>query len=162
MNTKNFFLTTLLLGLTALLLLTGCAQSIADAAPARHKLPGTWHVIVGESVNGFPGFEAYHTFNADGTMTEVSSLLPTLTESPAHGVWAKDRDEYDATFELFAFNEAGELDIRIRVRMTVTVDSDDHFSGVADVDLLLPDGTVEKGVDSSSVEGTRVLVEGAG
>lgn len=151
----------ILIILLGLLLSVGCAAntSVAEETAA---LTGTWHVTVAESTGGEPGFEAYHTFHGDGTMTEVSSLLPKLTESPAHGAWAKAGDEYDATFELFTFNEAGEQDIRIRVRMTVTLNDPDHFTGNADVDLLLPDGTVERGIDSAPVAGTRLKVEGAG
>lgn len=141
--------------------LVGCAVNTGTAAEAS-GLTGTWHVTVAESTGGLPPFEAYHTFNGDGTMTEVSSLLPTLTESPAHGVWAQNDNHYDATFELFTFNEQRELDIRIRVRMTVNLDDADHFTGNADVDLLLPNGTVERSVDSSPVAGTRVMLEGAG
>ncbi len=68
------------------------------------KIVGTWIVHIPASDGGGAPFDALHTFNGDGTFVETSSLLATLTEGPAHGVWKGKKRDYDYTFELFVFN----------------------------------------------------------
>jgi hypothetical protein len=74
-------------------LLAGVLLSFQDvSAQATDPLVGTWHITVPAS----PPFEALHAYHVGGTMTEVSSLLPSLAETPAHGVWAPRGDGYDS------------------------------------------------------------------
>jgi hypothetical protein len=135
----------------------------SDAAAlriGRRALVGTWRAHV-ESPD-FPPFDAFHTFHDDGTFTEVSSLLATLTESPAHGVWASTRDGFLLTFELFGFDETGAPNAIIRVRNWIQIPHDrDHFEAQSVVDILDLDGTVvAPEVGSASVQATRIGVAG--
>ncbi len=128
--------------------------------PARFgqaKLIGTWYVTVPDSPDA-AGFNAYQTFNLDGTLTETSSLLGTLTEGPARGVWSGNRLDYVTTFELFAFDENGDASGRVRVRSRIHLIDDDHFEGSSVVDFILPDGTVLEAVGSGDYSGERMQV----
>lgn len=123
-------------------------------------LTGTWRVYIPQSNGGFPPFNAYHTFNADGTFTEVSDLLTTLTESPAHGVWSGKKSDYQLTFELFVFDPQTKAPAgRVRVRCAITLSEDGNsFTAQSLVDFIEPGGTIIEAVDSGPFTGTRVTV----
>jgi hypothetical protein len=138
---------------------TAAEKTNATAAKAK-GLTGTWLVAIPPSTGGFPAFNAYHTFNADGTFVEVSDLLATLTESPAHGVWSGKKQDYQLTFELFVFDPgtkepAGRVRVRCAIRLS---DDGDVFTGNTIVDFLAPDGSVAEAVDSGPLSATRVKV----
>lgn len=122
------------------------------------SLVGTWYVTV-------PGptpaetFYAYHTFGIDGTFVETSSLLGTLVEGPAHGVWEYRRRGAVLTFELFAFAEDGSQVGRIRVRNFVRINNNSFISDSA-VDFIELDGTVIPNIATSTYTAERVEIRG--
>lgn len=127
------------------------AETRAESASAKAKgLTGTWRVSIPTSDGGLPPFNAYQTFSDDGTFTEVSDLLTTQTESPAHGVWSGKKSDYQLTFELFVFDPETKLPAgRVRVRNNITLSADgDSFTSDSVVDFITPDGMVIEGVDS--------------
>lgn len=132
----------------------------ASAAGKAKGLTGTWRVAIPTSDGGLPPFNAYQTFSDDGTFTEVSDLLTTQTESPAHGVWSGRKSAYQLTFELFVFDpETKQPAGRVRVRNNITLSTDgDSFTSDSVVDFITPDGMVIEGVDSGPFSGTRVKV----
>jgi hypothetical protein len=132
-----------------------------DATAAKAKgLTGTWRVSIPTSDGGLAPFNAYHTFTGDGTFVEVSDLLTTQTESPAHGVWSGKKQDYQLTFELFVFDPGTKEPVgRVRVRCAIHLAADgDSFTGDTVVDFIAPDGSVAEGVDSGPFSGTRVKV----
>lgn len=135
------------------------SQEVSAAAKAK-GLTGTWRVAIPTSDGGLPPFNAYQTFSDDGTFTEVSDLLTTQTESPAHGVWSGRKSDYQLTFELFVFDpETKQPAGRVRVRNNITLSADgDSFTSDSVVDFITPDGMVIEGVDSGPFSGTRVEV----
>lgn len=135
-------------------------QADASANAKGKSLTGTWRVEIPTSDGGLPPFRAYQTFSDDGTFTEVSSLLTTDTESPAHGVWSGKKSAFQLTFELFAFDSETKQAVgRIRVRCDITLSADgDRFDAVSVVDFIGLDGEVIAGIDSGPFSGTRVKV----
>jgi hypothetical protein len=123
-------------------------------------LVGTWHVKVGKSDGGLAPFEALHTFNADGTFVETSSLLATLTEGPAHGVWEGEKPYFSLTFQLFVFDDKQQPAGMVRVRNTIIVTDQENtrFTARYAVDFIAPDGTVEMNIDTGTYEGRRIKV----
>jgi hypothetical protein len=91
-------------------------------------------------------------------MTETTSELGKGVEGPGHGVWEGQGDEYTGTFELFLFSDSGEYAGTARVRIEIRLDSPDHISGQAAVDLMALDGSLQANIDVSPFEGTRVKV----
>jgi hypothetical protein len=137
------------------------ASHKTDATAAKAKgLTGTWRVSIPTSDGGLAPFNAYHTFTGDGTFVEVSDLLTTQTESPAHGVWSGKKQDYQLTFELFVFDPGTKEPAgRVRVRCAITLAADgDSFTANTVVDFIAPDGSVAEGVDSGPFSGTRVKV----
>ncbi len=137
------------------------AETRDGSVSAKAKgLTGTWRVAIPTSDGGLPPFNAYQTFSDDGTFTEVSDLLTTQTESPAHGVWSGKKSDYQLTFELFVFDPETKLPAgRVRVRNNITLSADgDSFTSDSVVDFITPDGMVIEGVDSGPFSGTRVKV----
>lgn len=126
-----------------------------------NKIVGTWNVHVLTSDSGSPPFDALHTYNSDGTFVETSSLLATLTEGPAHGVWEFTRRGYILTFELFIFDpETSESVGRVRVRNLIRLNGNDKFTADSAVDVIEPDGTVIEGVDTGIYTATRMRIRG--
>ena len=135
MNLKRISIVLALITVVALIATTAYAAKADD-----EKLVGTWVC----DVSGEPAFQALHTFHADGTFNETSSLLGQGQEGPAQGVWKRDGKQYQLTFQLFTFDpETGESTGMIRVRVTLKVDKPDHIQGTfAVADLIDPDGTI--------------------
>jgi hypothetical protein len=147
---------------TTMMMLASLAMAANNDARNRivnDPLVGTWAVKV-------PGptpadtFYALHTFHADGTFTENSSLLPTLVEGPAQGVWVRDGDIYRLTFLLFRYNEEKGLDGYVRVRCDVTL-VDNRIDATTAVDLIEKDGSIIESVATGPFFGLRQKVEGA-
>lgn len=135
----------------------GLTDAIERGKEARRKaLTGTWYINIPKSEGGAPPFNAYHTFNSDGTFTEVSDLLPNLTETPAHGAWELYGHDYLLTFELFVFDEQKKPAGRIRVRCLIRLTGHDELRGETVVDFIAPDGTVEKGIDRGPFTGKKL------
>jgi hypothetical protein len=138
MNLKRISIVLALLAVVALIATNAYAAKADD--DSRQKLVGTWVC----DVAGEPAFQALHTFHADGTFNETSSLLGQGQEGPAQGVWKRDGNQYQLTFQLFAFDpETGESTGMIRVRVSLKVDKPDHIQGTFGVaDFIDLDGTI--------------------
>ena len=122
------------------------------------SLVGTWNVTV-PGGGGDPGFYALQTFNIDGTFTETSSLLATLTEGPAHGVWQRSGPNYLLTFELFAFDDNHEAVGRIRVRNIVRVSNDKNsFRARSTIDIIELNGNEIPAIATGNFSATRMPV----
>jgi hypothetical protein len=133
------------------------AYNAGKSSPAGRTLTGTWNVTV--PVDGGE-FHALHTFANDGTFVETSSLLATLTEGPAHGVWERRGGGAVLTFELFAFDPDGNEVGRVRVRNAISLTDDDHFSADSVVDFIELDGTVIEAIAGGSYTGVRMQLRG--
>ena len=133
------------------------AYDSGKGLPSDRRLTGTWNVTV--PVDGGE-FHALHTFGSDGTFVETSSLLATLTEGPAHGVWEHRRGGAVLTFELFAFDPDGNEVGRVRVRNAIQLIDDDHFAADSVVDFIELDGTVIEGIASGPYTAVRMQVRG--
>ena len=119
-------------------------------------LVGSWKLNIARSRAGLPPFLALHTYFADGTMTETTSVLGQGTEGPGHGVWHGRKETFASAFELFAFDDCGEYAGTVRVRSTIRLDSPDRISGETAVDVFPPDGEPQLDVDSAAFVGTRI------
>lgn len=137
-------------------LLVAAMATLATNAMAQDPLVGTWHITVPTSDQGFPPFEALHTFHLGGTMSEVSSNLPSLAESPAFGVWAPRGNGYDMTFQLFIFDSTGAHAGRVQVRTFITLVGDDSLTAQTAVDVIDPEGNIIPDVDSGPFYGKRI------
>lgn len=122
----------------------------------RNSLLGSWVVHVQST--GSPEFNALQTFQLGGTVNETSDLLSQGGEGPGQGAWQRTDDGYAATFELFIFNPDGSKAGRIRVRETITLTDENHFTGFSVADIILPDGEVIENIDNGPITGTRVSV----
>lgn len=122
------------------------------------NLTGTWYVTV-PGPTPAENFYAYHTFGIDGTFVETSSLLVTLTEGPAHGVWEFRRRGAVLTFELFAFDPDKGVQVgRVRVRCFIRMNERNRFTADSAVDFIEPDGTVIPDIGGGPFSGERVQV----
>ena len=119
-------------------------------------LVGSWKLSVARSQAGLPPFLALHSYFADGTMTETTSVLGQGTEGPGHGVWHGRNETFASTFEVFAFDDCGEYTGTVRVRSTIRLDTPDRISGETAVDVFPPDGEPLLRVDSATFVGTRM------
>jgi hypothetical protein len=128
-----------------------------QADGAKVKLTGTWFVNIPATPEA-AAFNALQTYSDDGTMTETSDLLAQLGEGPAHGVWSGKKNDYLVTFQLFIFDENRQPAGRVRVRVAVHLNSDDQLTGLAVVDLILPDSTEINSIDNTPFTGTRIKV----
>jgi hypothetical protein len=130
--------------------------SKAQDVDSKKRIVGTWVMTV--SPIGAPGFNSLQTYNDDGTMTETSSHLAQLASGPAHGVWEGKKSDYAVTFELFAFDPAGQAVGRIRVRSKIRFGNDDTLTADGAVDFIQPDGTVIPNIASTPFTGRRIKV----
>ncbi len=126
----------------------------AQSVP-KPRIIGTWNVHV-PGPDPSQDFDALQTFHADGTFTETSSLLGSLVEGPAHGVWVQTKNGFVLTFELFAFDEQGAAAGRIRVRNRIFVQGANAFRADSTVDVLPPDGEPILDVGGGEYTGTRL------
>ena len=137
------------------------AEAKDDEPLSQPSISGTWYCQVTESNMGFPPFQAYHTFDSDGTFVETSSLLGLGGEGPAHGVYERSRRGYVLTFELFVFDPGtGESVGRVRVRVAIRMTSSNSFNAQTAVDFIEPDGTVIEDIDGGPFTARRVQVQG--
>lgn len=122
------------------------------------KIVGTWVVHIPASDGGGAPFDALHTFGGDGTFVETSSLLATLTEGPAHGIWKGKKRDYDYTFELFVFNADQTVAGRVRVYGSIHINGDNNFTGTYTVAFINLDGSVDDAIDGGEFAGTRLQI----
>jgi hypothetical protein len=130
----------------------------AQQEARRKALVGAWEIHVAESAMHFPPFGALHVFHQGGTFTEVSNLLPGLSETPAKGIWDIEGDRYLLTFELFVFDEQKQPAGIVRVRVSIKLVNANELVGDTVVDFIAPDGTVELGIDKGPFTGKRIKV----
>lgn len=147
--------------LAQFLLLAGTTATVLVAQTTTTPDPfiGTWVFKIAESREGLAEFLAVQSYHLGGTISENSSLLPTLTEGPAQGVWARSGNQYKTVFQLFVFDENHEYAGMVRVRGTLALGADDKITGKFAVDFLAPDGTVEADIDLSDAVGVRVKLD---
>jgi hypothetical protein len=139
------------------------AESRVENGQFARDLTGSWNVQIPESDGGAPPFEALHTFGADGTFIETSSLLGTRTEGPAHGVWSRTLNGFVLTFELFAFDpETGNAVGRVRVRNFIQYSdrTANKFQSLSTVDFIEPDGNEIRDIDGGPYTATRINLAG--
>jgi len=122
----------------------------------RSTLLGSWVVSVDSTAT--PDFTALQTFQLGGTVSETTDLLAQGGEGPGHGAWERTANGYSVTFELFIFNPDGTTAGRIRVRESITLTDENHFTGFSVADIILPDGELIENIDNGPIEGTRVSV----
>jgi hypothetical protein len=132
-------------------------ETLQTADAGTPLIVGTWFIDV-PGADGAPGFQAYQTFGADGTFVETSSLLATLSEGPAHGVWSGKKRDYLLTFELFAFDPDHNPVGRVRVRCAIRIINEDNLVADTKVDFIEPDGTVIPEIATGPFTGKRVKV----
>lgn len=113
MNTK------LLTTLAAIALATGLSPATANAqagGAVERSLAGVWTVSFSprNCITGIPvpgaEFEGLYTFHKDGTMSAwVQNAAITLTRSPSHGLWKRDRgwSEYSFAFVHLRYDGSG-------------------------------------------------------
>lgn len=131
---------------------------MASSVSAQDDLTGAWLVNVTNTTFGV-SFQDLRTFHAGGTMTSVGSALPTLSESPAHGVWARQGNDYNCTFMVFGFDTSGQLAIRIKVREAIHLTNSDSISITWKADVILLNGNVIPNVAAGIGSGTRLRIE---
>ncbi|MBK8900282.1 MAG: hypothetical protein IPM53_03795 [Anaerolineaceae bacterium] len=119
-------------------------------------LVGSWKLTIARSQAGLPPFLALHTYFADGTMTETTSVMGKVTEGPGHGIWRSAGEEFASAFELFSFDESGEYTATVRVRVTIRLDGSDQIRGETAVDVFPLDGEPQLNADSAPFVGTRI------
>jgi hypothetical protein len=141
-----------------LALAAGSCTLLAQTTPPDPFI-GTWVFKIAESSTGLAEFLAVQSYHLGGTISENSSLLPTLTEGPAQGVWARSGSQYKTVFQLFVFDENREYAGMVRVRGTLTVATEDKITGRFAVDFIAPDGSVEQDIDVSDAVGVRLKLD---
>ena len=134
----------------SLLVMSFCLSPNVLAQRGSGRLVGTWEISV-TPLNGAPHNLSLITFNADGTMTEVSlqDLHPPVS-SAGHGVWAHiEANKYAFSFKFFIVDPVGHLVCTARVRSTVTLDKDgdEWLSAPAHIDCTAPNGNTVFGFD---------------
>lgn len=142
---------------TALIFLVAIIMMASNVA-AQDDLTGAWLINTTNTVFGV-SFESLRTYHAGGTMTEVSSALPTLSESPGHGVWERQGSDYNATFMVFGFDSLGQLAIRIKVREAIRLITSDSISTTWKADVILLDGNVIPNVAEGFGTGARLRIQ---
>jgi hypothetical protein len=123
------------------------------------NIVGLWHIKVPVSNGGYPPFEALHLFHAGGTFSEVSSLLPSLAETPAFGLWESSGSDYQLSFQLFAFDSSGAAVGRVQVRCLIQLVGMDSLEASYSVDFIDPAGVVIPDIDSGLFYGQRITLQ---
>jgi hypothetical protein len=120
------------------------------------RLTGTWYVTV--PVDDTTVFHAFQTFGSDGTFVETSSLLGTLIEGPAHGVWENRKRENLLTFEVFEFDPDGNEAGRVRVRNLIRLTDNNHFTAYSVIDFIDLNGEITEGIATGIYTAERMQV----
>lgn len=157
MNIKRIKNVLLIIGVIATLVTSAYVVNDDDG---HRKIVGTWFCDVAVE-EGQPPFRALQTFHADSTFTETSSDLAKGLEGPAHGVWKRAGDQYQLTFQLFAFDpDTHESTGMIRVRVSLQLDGPDRLKATFGVlDSIDLDGNItELGRGPDQYTCTRVKV----
>lgn len=130
------------------------SEGRSSNAPADRRLVGTWNCTVDA------GFNALQTFGVDGIFVETSSLLGTLVEGPAHGVWEPRKGGAVLTFEVFEFDPDGNEIGRVRVRNFIHLTDENNFVSDYAIDFIELNGDVIPDLATGSFTGKRMQVRG--
>ncbi len=134
----------LILTTVAIALLAVPFHATADGAGAG-PLIGSWDGTI--DFFGQP-FRALYSFLPGGVVLEADNpaLDPNfgnLAFSPGQGTWKKEPGGATAaTYQKFAYNDAGALVLMARSTLHVVVGSDGDLTGTLDLRLLTPDGVL--------------------
>ncbi|MBM3735285.1 MAG: hypothetical protein FJW39_05800 [Acidobacteria bacterium] len=141
----------------AALLAAPAAAQVAD------PIIGTWAITVLNATDPTKvEFRAIHTYHADGTFTENSTLAPAHREGPAQGAWRRDGDQYRLTFQLFTFDEKGEFAGFVRVRCTMRIAQAGRLEASTVVDFIEPNGTVNLAIGNGPFVGRKLSIDPSG
>jgi hypothetical protein len=142
---------------TALIIISSIAIAASNAA-AQDELVGTWMIDMKNITFNVP-FKDFQTYHTGGTMTEVQSVLPTLSESPGHGVWTQQGNDYNATFVVFEFDTTKQLIGTVRVREAIRLINQDSISITWKADFILLNGNVIPNLAEGIGSGNRLRLQ---
>lgn len=138
----------------ALYVLVALITMAANVA-AQDDLTGTWLIKATNTTFGI-SFESLRTYHAGGTMTEVANELPP---QPAHGLWARQGNDYADTMMLFAFDSTGKFIGRVRVRSRITLIGQDSLTQTWEADFISPTGVVSPNASQGTGRCSRILLQ---
>lgn len=138
----------------ALCFLVTLIMMVANVA-AQNDLTGTW-LVKARNANFGVSFESLRTYNAGGTMTEVTNERPP---SPAHGVWAQQGNDYVDTMMLFVVDSTGKFIGRVRVRSRLTLIGQDSLTQTWEADFISPAGVVSTNASRGTGQGSRIRLQ---
>ena len=128
---------------------------MASNAAAQDDLTGTWLVKATNTTFG-NSFESLRTYNAGGTMTEVANDLPP---QPAHGVWARQGNDYADTMMLFVLDSTGNFIGKVRAQSRITLIGQDSLTQTWEAVFISPEGVVLPGVTRGTGRGSRIRLQ---
>lgn len=130
LNRREVLVGTGLVGAGALAaMLSGCAAGVAattspSAAPTTGgqaaELAGAWRIAV--TVDDGSHHDALMLCTSDGGVT-TTATLPPATVASGYGAWSRSATDYLLTFQAFAFNGSGELEMVLRIHGLITIDT---------------------------------------
>ncbi len=153
MGNKRIFTILTVIGLLAAL--TTTVYAATSSRPSTPDIVGVWNVAI--KIDAVPeGFEGHYTFFADGNFIDANSFKET---NP--GNWMGTGNAYVVTFWGFLFDEKGQLNGKAKVRASIRMDDDDHFTGQGVTDTYDLTGKVTKNPFAGpfKFKGTRMQVE---
>lgn len=142
---------------TALVFLLAIIMMASNVA-AQSDLTGAWVLHMTNTTFNVP-FQSLRTYHAGGTMTEQSSTFPRLEESPSHGVWNRQGNDFVETFMLFAFDSTKQVTARIRVSGIIRLIGSDSLTTTWSADVILLNGTVIPKVAIGIGTGNRIRLQ---
>lgn len=143
--------------ITVLIILCSVAV-LASTAAAQDDLTGAWLLNIKNVTFGLSA-QSLRTYHAGGTMTEISSGFPTLLESPAHGVWSHQGNDFIETFMVFEFDSTKQLAGRVFVRGSIRLIGSDSLDTTWNADFILPNGNVIPNVATGNGTGKRIRLQ---
>ena len=159
-KTKKLILASVLAGAMALPFVIPAQKAQAENPQQGnpYTLAGTWREQVGAPPG--PTFTAYETFTEAGGSVEINNGPGGSTTGI--GTWARTENRtFLATLVKQKFDDAGSLEITIKVRREITLSpSGNEFSGRDNVDLYDPAGNrIPIDIPSAPFHGTRIVAE---
>lgn len=128
---------------------------MASNVAAQEALTGAWLITATNTTFGI-SFESLRTYHAGGTMTEVANELPP---PPAHGVWARQGNDYVDTMMLFVFDSTGIFSGKVRVRSRLTLIGQDSLTQTWEAEFISPTGVVSPNASRGTGRGSRIRLQ---
>lgn len=128
---------------------------MAANVTAQTDLTGTW-LVKARNANFGVSFESLRTYHAGGTMTEVANERPP---APAHGVWARQGNDYADIMMLFVVDSTGKFLGRVRVRSRLTLIGPDSLAQTWEADFISPAGVVSPNASRGTGQGSRIRLQ---